>query len=59
MTDRITVQQMADMLNVSLATAYKILRSGDVEATQWRGRWIISHTAVTQLMADLGLKVNA
>lgn len=59
MSDQISVHEMARLLGVSSATAYKMLRSGDVEATQWRGRWIISRTAVQQLMTDLGLKVNA
>ena len=59
MRDQISVHEMARLLGVSAATAYRMLREGDIDAVQWRGRWIISRTNVIDLMKRLGLKVNA
>jgi|GEM_PF-4741452 len=58
MNDRISIGEVATMVGVSTRTAYAMLRSGDLPGTLLRGRWIISRSAVSDRLRELGLEVT-
>ena len=58
MNDRISVATAARMMGLSPRTVYSMLRSGELPGTRLRGRWIISRTAITHCLRELGLEVS-